>query len=191
MAADRKHFVIAGAGLAGALMAVLLGKSGHRVTLVESRTDPRLRTADEGRSINLAISTRGLAALARAGLEETILGIAVPMRGRMIHGEDESVVFQAYGPRSEHAINSVSRSELNIALIEAADALENVTLRFDQRCVGADLDAPSVLVRRGADGETAAVSGDAVITSAVIRSTTRMRYVPPLWCSPILAGRRS
>ena len=74
--------VIAGAGLAGAMLAAELGKAGHRVRLFERRLDPRRADAESGRSINLAISVRGLHALRAAGLEERVLEAAIRMPGR-------------------------------------------------------------------------------------------------------------
>ena len=109
---ERADIVIVGAGLAGALLAVLLGKQGARVHLAERRPDPRAAGQDTGRSINLAISTRGLYALERAGLETALLERAIPMRGRIIHDERGGTTFQPYGAHGE-AINSVSRAGLN------------------------------------------------------------------------------
>jgi kynurenine 3-monooxygenase len=165
MASDGRSVIVLGAGLAGTLMAVLLGKAGYRVRVFERRSDPRSAGATGGRSINLALSTRGLDALERAGVLDRIMKIAVPMRGRMIHGTDGEVKFQAYGPRPEHAINSVSRGELNRQLIEAADALENVELVFDRRCTGVDLDAPSVTLEDPTTGAVSLVEADAVVAA--------------------------
>jgi kynurenine 3-monooxygenase len=120
-------------------MAVFLGRAGHRVTVYERRPDPRKGAAARGRSINLAISTRGLAALERVGLDKTLLDVAVPMRGRMVHALDGSLTFQPYGHESHHVINSVSRAGLNRLLVEAAEAMPNVEVRFGQRCSDVDL----------------------------------------------------
>lgn len=133
-------FVIVGAGLGGSLMAALLGRSGHRVELLERRPDPRSGPVEAGRSINLAISTRGLHALEEIGLREQVLGMAIPLRGRMIHPVRGPLVFQPYGTHGQ-AINSVSRLGLNQALLGAAEATGTVRLRFLRRCV--DLDPQS------------------------------------------------
>ena len=55
------------------------------MTLYERRPDPRTGAAERGRSINLALSARGLDALERIGLAEQVMADALPMRGRMIH----------------------------------------------------------------------------------------------------------
>ena len=132
--------LIAGAGLAGALLAVMLGSRGQRVILCERRDDPRTAGYAGGRSINLALSVRGLTALRTVGLEEAVLRDAIPMRGRMIHDAGGETTFQPYSKDSRDAINSVSRGRLNLTLLEAAAALDTVTLRFGMRCTDVDLD---------------------------------------------------
>jgi len=166
-------FVIVGAGLAGSLMATLLGRGGHRVELLERRPDPRGGPVEAGRSINLAISTRGLHALEEVGLREQVLGMAIPLHGRMIHPVRGPLAFQPYGTHGQ-AINSVSRLGLNQALLEAADATGTVTLRFLRRCVDLAPESGEVLtvdarnglgeerhpgIVIGADGAWSAVRG--------------------------------
>ena len=93
MAGTSGKFIVVGGGLGGALMAIYLGRAGQEVEVYERRPDPRRGNAAEGRSINLAISTRGLHALEKAGLRERILAIAIPMRGRMLHSPTGSIRF--------------------------------------------------------------------------------------------------
>ncbi len=155
MAAAPRTITIVGAGLGGALMAVFLGRSGHRVRVVERRPDPRKGAGGRGKSINLAISTRGLAALEGVGLDRKLLEVAVPMRGRMLHAIDGRLTFQPYGHESHHVIHSVSRAGLNRLLIEAAEEMPNVEVTFGRRCVDVDLDNA---VANFADSETGAVS---------------------------------
>ena len=139
----RDRFVVVGAGLGGSLMAALLGRAGNEVVLLERRGDPRAGGADAGRSINLAISARGLHALEQIGLREEIVRIAIPLYGRMIHPVRGPVAFQAYGARGQ-AINSMSRAALNLALVGAAERSGNVRVRFGRRCVDVDPDTGSV-----------------------------------------------
>ena len=127
---------IIGAGLAGSLLAILLAKRGFKVTVFERRTDPRLGPTDSGRSINLALAARGIRGLALAGVLERVMPLAIPMRGRMVHEHDGSTELQMYGVRPEEVIYSVSRADLNRALIEAAAALPNVSFQFGQLCLG-------------------------------------------------------
>lgn len=126
-------FVVVGAGLGGSLMATLLGRAGHRVELLERQPDPRAGAVEAGRSINLALSARGLHALGEVGLREEILRIATPLHGRMIHPLRGPLVFQPYGTHGQ-SIHSISRLALNQALLGAAEGTGKVRLRFQRRC---------------------------------------------------------
>jgi len=127
---------IIGAGLAGSLLAILLAKRGFKVTVYERRPDPRIQVVDGGRSINLALAARGIRGLNLAGVLERVMRFAIPMRGRMVHEHDGAAALQLYGVRPEEVIYSVSRAELNCALIEAANEMPNVAFRFGQLCLG-------------------------------------------------------
>ncbi|GAA1686079.1 NAD(P)/FAD-dependent oxidoreductase [Kribbella yunnanensis] len=124
---------IVGAGLTGSLLACYLAKRGLTVTLYERRPDPRVATAERGRSINLAISERGLDALRRIGLDATVMADALPMKGRMIHPVAGALDFQQYSASGDRAINSISRGALNNALLTAATAAGGVTVEFEHR----------------------------------------------------------
>jgi len=132
---EATHVAIVGAGLAGCLLAVYLARRGMRVSLFERRPDPRTAGAERGRSINLAISARGLDALSRIGLAEAVLSTALPMRGRQIHNERGHTAFAPYSADGERAINSISRSGLNDTLLAAALASPAVSVAFEHRLV--------------------------------------------------------
>src|SRR5262245_50588550 len=136
---DMPQFTIVGSGLAGALMGCYLGQAGQRVDLYEKRPDPRSGNQERGRSINLAISVRGIRALRDVGLADEVLKMAIPMRGRMMHARDGQLTFQPYGKDDSEAINSVSRAGLNLALIRAAARHRSVRLFFGRKCTGIDL----------------------------------------------------
>jgi len=76
-------FVLVGSGLAGGLLAAYLGRRGYDVDLYERRADPREGNMVGGRSINLALSTRGIHALEQIGIADEVLKHAIPMRGRI------------------------------------------------------------------------------------------------------------
>jgi kynurenine 3-monooxygenase len=132
-------FTIVGSGLAGTLLACYLARTGQAVDLYEKRDDPRIGGADHGRSINLALSVRGIHALREVGVADAVLANAIAMPGRMIHGQDGSLHFQPYGKDPSHAINSVSRAGLNITLLDALARFSNVRVFFGHRCTGIDL----------------------------------------------------
>jgi kynurenine 3-monooxygenase len=163
MADTKKSITIVGAGLGGALMAVFLGRAGHRVRVYDRRADPRKGGLGRGRSINLAISTRGLAALERVGLDKKLLEVAVPMRGRMVHGIDGRLTFQPYGHKAHHVIHSVSRGGLNRLLVEAAEAMPNVEVLFGQRCVAVDLESATGIFANTETGVNESESADLLI----------------------------
>lgn len=128
---------VVGAGLAGCLLACFLARRGHRVRLYERRGDPRVGPPERGRSINLALSERGLDALSRVGLAEAVLSEAIPMRGRMIHPVAGPLDFQPYSADGTRAINSIGRGALNRTLLTAAvDA--GATVHFDHQLTGLD-----------------------------------------------------
>ncbi len=129
---------IIGAGLAGSLLSIYLAKRGISVDVYEARGDMRLEEVAAGRSINLALSDRGIAALREVGMDEYMLAEAVPMTGRMIHAVSGETKLLPYSGRQGEFINSVSRSGLNIALINEADAYDEVTFHFNERCVDFD-----------------------------------------------------
>src|SRR5215469_2411057 len=134
----KERVAIVGAGLAGCLLATLLARSGVDVTVYERREDPRVTAPERGRSINLAISARGLEALSQVGLRELSLSRALPMHGRMVHTRDGQQSFRPYSADGTHAINSISRAELNLALLDVAERTPGVTVEFGRRL--ADLD---------------------------------------------------
>ncbi len=136
---NQSPITIVGAGLVGTLLALLLARRGRVVRLHEKRPDPRRSGFAGGRSINLALSERGLAALRMTGLEQAVLERAVMMRGRMVHRRDGSANLQRYGIDDSEVNQSVSRGELNIALLDAADRA-GVETRFEQTLVDADFD---------------------------------------------------
>ena len=144
------RFVIAGAGLGGALLGTLLGRAGQRVLLVERRPDPRRARLEAGRSINLALSARGLHALEAIGARERIERLATPLHGRMIHPVRGPLAFQPYGARGE-AIHSLSRADLNSLLLDAAEAA-GAAIRFERRAVALDLEQ-GALTSAGTEGD--------------------------------------
>ncbi len=106
MSEDR--VIIIGAGLAGSLLAIYLAKRGIKVDVFEARGDMRKESVDAGRSINLALSDRGIAALREVGMDEYMLSEAVPMYGRMIHSVAGETKLLPYSGRTGEYINSVS-----------------------------------------------------------------------------------
>ncbi len=121
---------IVGAGPVGTLLAILLARDGWRVRLLERRADPRRSEPERGRSINLALAARGLAALGRASLSERVRPELIEMRGRRLHDLGGQGPLLAYGQRAQEVIHAVSRARLNRVLVEAAAELPSIELQF-------------------------------------------------------------
>src|SRR5687768_14721939 len=161
------NVVIIGAGLAGSLLAIYLAKRGLGVDIYEARGDMRKEEVAAGRSINLALSDRGIAALREVRMDEYMLSEAVPMYGRMIHSETGETKLLPYSGRKGEYINSVSRAGLNVALINEAEKYD-VRFHFNDPCVDFDCESGEVVL-----GSGKAVSGDTVIATDGAGSAVR------------------
>src|ERR1700726_339467 len=166
-------FTLIGSGLAGGLLAAYLGRRGYAVDLYERRADPRAGNFVGGRSINLALSTRGIHALEQLGIAEEVLKHAIPMRGRMIHpagAGSGTLHFAPYDVDPNKCINSIGCAALNPTVIEAAQRYPNVRVHFNHRCTGVDLDSATAQLStssaqplNSSTSQPVVASGDAVI----------------------------
>jgi kynurenine 3-monooxygenase len=169
-----QHIAIAGAGLVGSLLSIYFARRGHRVSVFERRPDMRKQTVDAGRSINLALSNRGLRALDEVGLSTEIKKAAIPMHGRVMHDRQGKLTFQPYGAEGQF-INSISRSNLNMVLVDKAESL-GVEFYFEHRITSVDFEKTQIAFPDlssgtkefdaivGADGAFSAVRGSLQIT---------------------------
>ncbi len=137
------NILIIGAGLCGSLLALRMAQRGYQVTLVEKRPDLRKITQDAGRSINLALSDRGLRGLRLAGVEEEAKKFCIPMNGRMIHDKAGNTFLSPYSGREDEYINSISRPGLNMLLLDKVEKMPNVKIIFNQACEEVDLENAS------------------------------------------------
>lgn len=166
-----------GAGLAGSLLAIYLAKKGYDVNVYERRADMRKENIGGGKSINLALSTRGIHALKEVGLYDEIKKIAIPMYGRMIHSIDGSTSLQRYGKDDTEYINAVSRSELNKMLMNLAQENKNVKLHFNTRCLGFDISNCNSLFHNETDGSGFTVKSEVTIATDGATSPVRMEML--------------
>jgi kynurenine 3-monooxygenase len=155
--------VLIGSGLAGGLLAAYLGKRGYEVDLFERRADPREGNLVGGRSINLALSTRGIHALEQLGIADEVLRHAIPMRGRMIHDKSGALHLAAYDRDPNKFINSIGRAALNTTVIEAAQRYPNVRVHFNHQCTDVDLDSATAQLLNLSTSQPLQSSGEAVI----------------------------
>ncbi|KAI8826802.1 uncharacterized protein EV422DRAFT_11150 [Fimicolochytrium jonesii] len=143
---------IVGGGLVGSLSAVFCAKRGWKVDVYEAREDPRAQHLEGGRSINLALSVRGISAMTAAGVEKKILDNMIPMRGRMIHSREGALQSQNYGSFGE-CINSIDRNLMNEHLLSSADGFPNVKIHFNHKLDRCDFDGKKLtFMKAAADG---------------------------------------
>ncbi|MEL6588965.1 MAG: NAD(P)/FAD-dependent oxidoreductase [Bacteroidota bacterium] len=148
----KEKIVVIGAGLCGTLLAIRLAQRGYAVDLYERRPDMRRADVPAGRSINLALSDRGIKALRMVGMEDFAKEEVVPMHGRMIHPLGGDPWLSPYSGRKEDFINSVSRSGLNEALLNVAQGYDEINLYFDHPCTQVDLKGGRVAFKNEVDG---------------------------------------
>jgi len=140
-----QRIAIMGAGLVGSLLANYLAKRGFQVSVYEKRPDPRNADLAAGRSINLALSHRGLRALEGVGLAQEVQQLVIPMKGRMMHDVEGNLTFQPYGKEGQF-INSISRSGLNELLIQRAEE-KGAQFHFAHKVVKVDPEATEALLQ--------------------------------------------
>ena len=175
----KDKITLIGSGLTGPLLATSLVQRGFPVELYERRPDMRRVHISAGRSINLALSTRGIHALQEADVFDDIRKIIIPMRGRMMHAVNGELTFMPYGKDETEVINAVSRAELNMALMNAAEA-HGVPIHFKRRCTGFDLRSGTVYLRSHDTGPRMTVETDVAIATdgAVSAIRTEMLKLP-------------
>ena len=136
---DNNKIVLIGAGLSGPVMGIYLSQNGLNVDIYEKRPDMRSNNMSAGRSINLALSIRGIRALKEIGIFNEIKPLLIPMKGRMIHDIDGQTAMQPYGQKNNEVIYSVSRADLNKKLMNAAENTGKINFFFNHDLISADL----------------------------------------------------
>lgn len=170
----KKDVVVIGAGLVGSLLSIFLAKRGYAVKVYERRGDMRKEKMAAGRSINLALSDRGLLALEKVGIADAIKKIAIPMHGRFIHNLDSSTAFQPYGKQGQF-INSVSRGELNKKLIDIAEQ-HGVKIFFNERCTAIDWKKGSIDFENTSGNQLPSFKVDLIFGADGAFSAARMQH---------------
>ncbi|MFZ4058559.1 MAG: FAD-dependent oxidoreductase [Ferruginibacter sp.] len=159
----KKKVVIIGAGLVGSLLAILLRKRNYTVEIYERRPDMRLEKMSAGKSINLALSDRGIKALELVGIMDKIKPISIPMHGRFLHHADNSTAFQPYGKEGQF-INAVSRGILNCTLMDEAEA-HGATIFFNEKCTHVDFEQHEIHFENSKKGRNIEIHADLIFAS--------------------------
>ena len=168
--------LIIGAGLCGSLLALRLAQRGYKVALYESRPDIRKVDVSAGRSINLALSDRGLKALALVGMAEKAKEKCIPMYGRLIHDVQGNTFASNYSGRTGEYINSVSRQDLNALLLDEVEKHENVTIHFNSKCVSVDIENTVAHFKSYKTKESFSVNADIIFGTDGAGSSLRKSY---------------
>jgi kynurenine 3-monooxygenase len=175
---DKKNkTVIVGAGLCGSLLALRLAQRGYKVEVYESRPDLRTTDISAGRSINLALSDRGLKALRLCGMEEKAREICIPMSGRLMHDAKGDTFSSNYSGRENEFINSISRGNLNAILLDAAEEHENVNIHFNIKCENIDIENTIAHFKDYNTKESFSVHADVIFGADGAGSSLRKSYV--------------
>jgi kynurenine 3-monooxygenase len=180
MTRETQTISLIGAGLTGPLLALGLVKRGFHVEIYERRSDMRRVRMSAGRSINLALSARGIHALNEARLWNEMRKIVIPMKGRMMHATTSALTFQPYGKDESEVIYSISRSDLNVALMNAAKE-RGAKICFQRRCTGVDFKTGTLQVRNEQTGEETTAESSVIIGCDGSASAIRveMLKLPP------------
>lgn len=160
-----QKITLVGGGLAGSLLAIYLAKRNFDVTIYEKRSDMRKEGYIGGRSINLALSHRGIRALRELGVLNEVLPMAIPMQGRMLHDPAGNLAYFPYGKDDSEYINSISRGGLNIALLNLAEKFPNIKILFDEECKDIDFDTNTVTFQNTQTHHNQSIKSDVVIAT--------------------------
>ena len=144
---------VIGGGLSGPVLALYLARRGFSVDVFEKRPDLRNASVPAGRSINLALSKRGITALEENGVFDRIKPSLIPMHGRRIHDLNGDTRFLPYSSSGTDFIYSVSRSDLNKILITEAENTDKVRFHFQHECIGVDIIRGAVTFLKKDTGE--------------------------------------
>lgn len=171
---EKKNTVIVGAGLVGSLLSIYMAKRGYKVSIYERRSDMRTEKMSAGRSINLALSDRGIKALEEVGLMDEIRKICIPMHGRFMHNADGTTAYQAYGKEGQY-INSVSRGDLNCKLMDLAEE-HGVHILFNEKCNSINWAENKIEFEKTSSPEVQKVKADLIFGSDGAFSAARLTH---------------
>ncbi|WP_452218545.1 FAD-dependent oxidoreductase [Lacinutrix undariae] len=172
----KENILIIGAGLCGSLLALRLAQRGYTVNVYESRPDLRTTDISAGRSINLALSDRGLKAMRLVGVEDKVKPLCIPMYGRLVHDTEGNTFPSNYSGRDNEYINSISRGDLNGLLLTEADLYDNLTIHFNKKCNGVDIENNTASFYDYQTKEEFTAQGDVVFGTDGAGSSLRKSY---------------
>ncbi|KAF2022256.1 kynurenine 3-monooxygenase-like protein [Aaosphaeria arxii CBS 175.79] len=201
-----ERFIVVGAGPVGSLAALYAAARGHIVEIYELRPDlrdPQTTPLNFAKSINLALSERGINSLRETALPEiveSVLSETFPMQGRMIHVQKNGKYIreaQLYDARGKKLL-AMDRTGLNTALLDHLESMPNVTIHFSHKLTGIDFRSRTAWFERqttnaaraieiqvgfsfiiGADGAHSAVRYHMM---KFVPMSYQQQYIDKLWC---------
>ncbi|KAK3346568.1 hypothetical protein B0T25DRAFT_592708 [Lasiosphaeria hispida] len=200
---EKQRIIVVGAGPVGSLAALYAANRGHDVEIYELRSDlrdPSTTPLNFTRSINLALSERGINAMRHAGqpkLIDHVMGATIPMRGRMLHLRkrngglaEESQDYDAHG----RSILAIDRGGLNKRLLDILEEMPNVKFFFNHKLTRADLEKNKAWFHVREADSSVQVDFDLMIGADGAHSAVRQQmmkftrmdysqqYIDTLWC---------
>ncbi|MRW90063.1 FAD-dependent oxidoreductase [Duganella sp. FT80W] len=170
-----QHIAIVGAGLVGCMLATLLARRGHMVSVFEKREESATLTNSTGRSTHLAISARGWRAIEAIDAGPEVLRSALPLKGRRIHSANGmEQIFQPYGD-DEQAIFAIHRNVLNRILARICASTAGVTMHFSHQCMHVDASGGVLELTNSLTGEGLTVQADYIFAADGAFSKVRER----------------
>ncbi|RXJ46123.1 FAD-dependent oxidoreductase [Gelidibacter gilvus] len=173
---EQQNILIIGAGLCGSLLALRMAQRGYNVSLYEMRADLRTANISVGRSINLALSDRGIKAMELVGIEDKVKELCIPMNGRMLHDIEGNMVMAPYSGREHEYINSISRGLLNGLLLDEAEKHNNVKIYFNKKCKSVDFEKTTALFKDYETNNEFVEDADVIIATDGAGSALRKSY---------------
>jgi salicylate hydroxylase len=166
---NQQHFAVAGGGIGGLACALLLGRAGHRVTLLEQAP----AFAEIGAGIQLGPNAMKL--LTAWGLREAVLVRACLPQAIAVHdittGRSISRILlgAAVQQRYGDVYASIHRADLHAVLLAAVQALPQVTLCNDETVQSFSQTQQDITVQT----TTRSLQADALIGADGVWSTVR------------------
>jgi kynurenine 3-monooxygenase len=171
-----KRVTIIGAGLVGSLLARLLARRGHEVTVLEKRPDPTLGELTGGRSTHLVISARGWRAIDAIDARAVVEPRTLPLFGRRVHQRDSTLQFHPYGEQRQ-SISAIHRSVLSRCLLSLCARTPGITLHFEKRCSQVEPATGRIVLDDLRNGQRSELVADYIFAADGAFSTVRRQLL--------------